>query len=192
MRLKRKPLGVLCTLALLYPLNTAAEQNPSLESMMTSEEYRAAGLDKLTEAERKALLEWINSRDASSGSATATATTVAPAGGSANGGKTDTVAEQEMAVEQARDEDNFGFPEPLPDYEDKSNRLYANIMGDFRGWSGKTVFILDNGQVWRQRVSGRYTYLGDDRRVEITQNNWGFYEMKLLAADRTVGVSRVK
>ena len=26
----------------------------------------------------------------------------------------------------------------------------ARLTGDFTGWTGKTIFKLDNGQVWRQ------------------------------------------
>jgi hypothetical protein len=28
----------------------------------------------------------------------------------------------------------------------------AMIVGNFSGWSGKSIFALDNGQVWRQRT----------------------------------------
>ena len=43
-----------------------------------------------------------------------------------------------------------------------------------------------------QRSSGRHTYTGDDNRVVISKNAMGFYEMRLLDADRSVGVKRIK
>ncbi len=70
--------------------------------------------------------------------------------------------------------------------------IKANILPPFKGWDGKTVFRLDNGQIWKQRNSGRRIYKGDDYRVEIKKNMLGFYQLKLLASGATVGVKRVK
>lgn len=70
--------------------------------------------------------------------------------------------------------------------------IKANILPPFKGWEGRTVFRLDNGQVWRQRNSGRKLYRGDDYRVEIKKNVLGFYQMKLLDSGASVGVKRVE
>ena len=70
--------------------------------------------------------------------------------------------------------------------------ITANIKQPFDGWDGKTVFYLDNGQVWRQRLDGRVAYNGEDTAVEIKQNFLGFYKMRHLASGRSVGVSRIK
>ena len=83
------------------------------------------------------------------------------------------------------------MPDPV-DPEKAAYQLHAIIEEPFRGWSGKTKFKLDNGQIWQQRVSGRYTYSGDDTRVVISVNGFGFYEMELLAAGRSVGVKRIQ
>ena len=101
------------------------------------------------------------------------------------------VPQKKQPIPAAEDE-NFGFPEPPVDPLEDRDALHAKILPPFRGWSGKTVFKLDNGQVWKQRTSSRHTYTGDDTRVVISKNSWGFFEMRLVAADRSVGVKRVK
>lgn len=71
-------------------------------------------------------------------------------------------------------------------------RLEARIVPPFSGWSGQTLFRLDNGQVWRQRIKGRYMFSGDDTRVVITRNLLGFYNMTLVSSGRAVGVEPVR
>lgn len=70
--------------------------------------------------------------------------------------------------------------------------IVSRIEGGFRGWSGDTLFRLENGQVWRQRTSGRYTYVGPPNpEVKITKNFLGYYKMTLTEKDRGVGVKLV-
>lgn len=71
-------------------------------------------------------------------------------------------------------------------------RIEARILPPFTGWTGQTLFRLDNGQVWRQRIKGRYMFSGDDTRVVITRNLLGFYNLKLEATGRAVGVEPVR
>jgi len=71
-------------------------------------------------------------------------------------------------------------------------RLEARIVAPFSGWSGQTLFRLDNGQVWRQRIKGRYMFDGDDTRVVITRNMFGFYNLTLLSTGRSIGVEPVR
>ena len=68
----------------------------------------------------------------------------------------------------------------------------SRIVGTFRGWDGDTTFILDNGEVWKQRLPGRYAVKLDDPEVEISRNLLGFYELKIVQTGRKVGVTRVK
>ena len=72
-------------------------------------------------------------------------------------------------------------------------KVTARITGDFDGWNGKTVFRLDNGQVWKQRLDGRYRYRGPaNPEVRIDKNWLGFYKMTLIDEDRSIGVTRVR
>lgn len=68
----------------------------------------------------------------------------------------------------------------------------SRIVGKFRGWDGDTTFTLDNGEVWKQRLAGRYAVNLDNPEVEIGKNLLGFYEMKIVETGRRVGVTRLK
>jgi len=68
----------------------------------------------------------------------------------------------------------------------------SRIAGKFRGWDGDTTFTLDNGEVWKQRLPGRYAINLDDPEVEISRNLLGFHEMKIVQTGRKVGVTRLK
>jgi len=178
--------------ALGFVLSTAATgQQQSAERgikvLMSPEEYRRTGLHKLDQDELRALEAWLRDH---AGELRSTAGSVPAAGATAlSAPRPENAAEEAAAA--AGSEENFGFPEPRA-REDEPVVLHAEVLPPFRGWNGKTIFRLDNGQVWRQRSSGHHTYTGDDRRVVISKNAMGFYEMRLLAADRSIGVKRVK
>lgn len=162
-----------------------------IKELMTPEQFQRTGLYKLTDEEREALDKWIQEH----GGSRARYPLANPTGpGSATPASTNAsvkteIIEQPIPVEAA---ENFGFPDPPVRSSAKPEELHATVLEPFRGWSGKTIFYLDNGQVWKQRSSGHHTYTGDDNRVVIGKNSMGFYEMRLLAADRSIGVKRVK
>lgn len=133
----------------------AGDAFPGVQKLMTAEEFKAAGLDKLSTQERQALDTWLTKFTA----------TEAPA-----------LLETNEEVKEVQ----------------AAHVISANIKQPFEGWSGKTVFYLDNGQVWRQRLDGRMVYNGEDTAVEIKKNFLGFYKMRHIASDRSVGVSRIK
>ncbi len=161
----------------------------SLEEIMSPEQYRAAGLHKLTESERRSLYQWLRDYDGTAAIPPAT-----PPGKTASGNMTVAPDQQQSqgALQSGQEMEDFGFPEPPPDPLENREALHARVLPPFKGWDGKTVFKLDNGQVWQQRRSGRFTYLGEDTRVVIRKNSWGFYDMRLIDADRSVGVKRLK
>ena len=66
------------------------------------------------------------------------------------------------------------------------------IKGHFSGWTGKTVFTLDNGEVWQQRLPEVYKISLEDPVVEIFKNIFGYYELRLVKTGRRIGVTRVK
>ena len=181
-------------LGLLVAAATSGEPmspDAGLEALMTPEQFEAAGLHKLSEDERRALYEWLRHYsgesappDATLPAAAATATATVGAAEAQQAAAADSAAQQDM--------ENFGFPEPAPDELEGREELRARVLPPFTGWDGKTVFRLDNGQVWQQRRSGRYTYRGEDSSVVITKNSFGFYDMQLLEADRSVGVKRIR
>lgn len=140
---------------ILTGIAQAEETFPGIEKLMTAEQFEAAGLHKLTPAEREALDRWLIGYTAVD----------APVMLATN--------EEVQEVEQ-------------------EHEIHASIEPPFKGWSGDTVFRLDNGQVWRQRLQGRMHYAGDDTRVVIKKNFLGFYKMTHLDSGRSVGVKLVQ
>jgi len=69
--------------------------------------------------------------------------------------------------------------------------IKSNIVGSFKGWSGKSTFQLANGQVWQQRQGGRWFFSAESPAVELYRNTLGYWEMRVVAADRAVGVKRI-
>lgn len=81
---------------------------------------------------------------------------------------------------------------PTPPATDIETRM----IGDFTGWSGKTVFTLDNGEVWQQTNN----YISDysprspirQPKITITKGMFGSYNMRIEGVKRTVQVKRVQ
>ncbi len=74
----------------------------------------------------------------------------------------------------------------------KEETIKARIIGEFNGWDGDTVFKLDNGQVWRQRIKSRHDASMNSPEVVITKNWLGHYRLKIQETGRSVAVERVK
>jgi hypothetical protein len=70
--------------------------------------------------------------------------------------------------------------------------ISARILGEFEGWDGDTRFRLDNGQLWQQRVGGRYRVpVRTNPEVEIERSRFGHY-LKVVETGRMVGVYRIR
>lgn len=87
-------------------------------------------------------------------------------------------------------EDAFGKPQKTPG--DVLESISANVVGGFTGWSGDTVFELDNGQVWEQTGMGRYDYAGKDRKVVIERALFGSFMLSPEGLNRSVRVRRLE
>lgn len=75
----------------------------------------------------------------------------------------------------------------------ESRELVTRITGEFSGWSGKTLFRLANGQVWRQRLRGRHRYSGPPNpEVKIDRNALGFFRLTLVESGQSIGIKRVR
>lgn len=136
----------------------AADRDPGkwrgIEHMMPAEDYRAAGLERLSPEELRRLNEWLL---------------------------------HFLAYDSPQ---LVKSDETIRDLQNEPTR--RRIVGPFRGWTGDTTFRLDNGEVWKQRLSGRYAVQLDSPEVEIYKNLVGFYEMRVVETGRRIGVSRVK
>lgn len=112
------PLALLAAFA-LSPL-TALARDP-IERDMTPEEFKAAGLDKLSAEELARLNVWLGRKiDTASDAAAALA--------------------KDKVEQENRGFFHFGSDEPIA----------GRIAGEFRGFGRGRSYTLDNGQVWRQ------------------------------------------
>lgn len=137
-----------------------AADAPDVQTLMTPEDFRSSGLDKLSDTERARLSEWVERYR--------------------EGAHTGPVVQKppsQQTEEERQAEKNF--------------RVVANVVPAFRGWSGKTTFKLDNGQVWQQRMRGSLRYSGASAEVVITRNLFGGYVLEHVETGRAVGVRRV-
>ncbi len=70
--------------------------------------------------------------------------------------------------------------------------ITSRYDGEFTGWSGRTLFKLENGQVWRQAESGRYRTTLDRPVITIERAAFGSYRLKVEGLNRTIRVKRVR
>ncbi len=158
---------------------TAFAKNESdIKQDMNEEQFRAAGLHKLSAAELAALNNWLNRSAPPPAAPLTPAATVKP-------------AMQKQATTAPLTE--FGEEQlAKPIAAEVPTEINARLLGEFRGWDGKTVFRLDNGQVWRQRVGGSYRSPRlNDPEVQVTKGRYGYY-LKIVKSGRSVGVKRIK
>lgn len=74
----------------------------------------------------------------------------------------------------------------------EEQEIISVIQPPFDGWTGNTVFKLENGQVWQQRRRGNYIYRGSSPQVKISKNIMGFFRMELVENGKSVQVKRLK
>ena len=123
---------------------TAAEGFSSLEEQMSGKEFTATGLDKLTAEELEALNNWIRSHSV--------ATLDQPKAGS-------------YAVAGAQG-DERGFKNKK-DFKQDRVPITSRVKGSFTGWSGHTLFALENGMIWEQSDKEKF-YVREIQNPEIT------------------------
>ncbi len=70
--------------------------------------------------------------------------------------------------------------------------IVSSIPGKFKGWKGKTIFKLENGQIWKQRQSGRYYHKMENPEVKISKNLVGFYMLEIVETGKRIGVKRLR
>jgi len=95
----------------------------------------------------------------------------------------------EGEVAATRKQDEFGL-EQKPDH--KEARIQARHVGEFRGWSGQTLFQLENGQLWQQASPGRFFQVTQQPLITIRRGTLGSYWLSVEGANPRVRVIRVK
>ncbi|SDQ41623.1 hypothetical protein SAMN05428982_1033 [Pseudoxanthomonas sp. CF385] len=107
-----------------------------LRASMTPEEFKAAGLDKLSDAELSALSTWLNRKVG-----TETARAVEQVRQETQTAVAQAQADTRKRVEQEnRGFFDFGSDEPIK----------STLVGEFKGFAEGNRYTLANGQVWEQ------------------------------------------
>ncbi|MFT5691633.1 MAG: hypothetical protein ACI92E_000963 [Oceanicoccus sp.] len=71
--------------------------------------------------------------------------------------------------------------------------IESRLVGDFVGWTGKTKFVLENGQIWQQRNSDIWrSPTIKAPNVVVRKNILGFYVLNIDGLKRSIGVKRVQ
>ena len=74
-----------------------------------------------------------------------------------------------------------------------SSGVSSRIIGKFAGWEGKTTFHLENGQVWRQVGSDKWSGVKlENPSVTIKPGFMGSWTLKVEGYNTTTKVKRVQ
>ena len=188
----------LCHLLLavvIAPQGFSEERNgavfSTIEREMSAKERRVTGIDSLSTNELEALNQWLIERfDQVQETVSAEVREeVLVKVREADTAEREAEIERRVAikVEAAKQEIAEAPPQSAV-----GEPFEAVIKGRFSGWSGNTVFALDNGQVWKQRAGNVYRHKGGDYRVRLERNWFGGWEMTMVTSGKTVLVTRVK
>ncbi|HEU5399303.1 MAG TPA: hypothetical protein VFV77_08465 [Gammaproteobacteria bacterium] len=145
-----------------------------LRDAMTVNQFHKAGLDALSAEQVAALNSWVNS----SLHAKDAVPTVSKAPLTAP-----------VAVPTAATAAAFGATMLAPAAPEPTE-IETRILGAFNGWSGNTVFRLENGQVWRQAEPGEFDVKLQDPAVVIKKLAFG-YLLSIPGQSDTVFVRRI-
>ncbi len=86
---------------------------------------------------------------------------------------------------------SFGFENKIA--AESADEIHSTILGDFNGWTGKTIFKLANGQVWKQSQSGiMATKKKKNHPVTIKKGVFGSFRLKVEGLNSSINVKRIK
>jgi hypothetical protein len=159
-------IALLCALPALAAAQSApqpSDQRP-IEQRMTPEQFRAAGLDKLSPDELAALNAWLRGTL-----------------------QAETARAAAQAEQQVKDVNrgffDFGSADPI----------VARLVGEFRGFEKGQRYTLDNGQVWEQTERARLAGVKlTNPEVAITPGVLGVWWMKVGNYNTRAKVRRIK
>lgn len=86
-------------------------------------------------------------------------------------------------------EDRIG----LPPIRSGNEVVRSRLLGSFRGWSGNTVFRLENGQVWQQTDGGRLAGVNmESPSVTIEKSLFGAWHLSVEGYNTRAKVQRLE
>jgi len=170
-------------LLLLSPC-ALAQSGIDIRQLMTPAEQLGTGISSLSPAQLEALNQWLQGHVVPVGAGAepvgqAAVAMAAPDSGVASEQQDSNSGQTAVAAESRA----YGEREVFVDIE-------SGIKGPFTGWDGKTVFELENGQVYQQRRQGKWRTSITDPRVRIRKNFLGMFEMEIDG--HSIGVKRLR
>lgn len=176
---------MVCALPLFFGVQSLKADTPDayfggLQQEMTAEEQKSSGVDALSPAQREYLDAWLRARF----------NVLEQRVEQVENRIEQAVAEKVEAVREAEREAERLAAEKEREAEE-IGVIETRLGPDFTGWSGNTVFVLENGQVWRQRHDGVYRHLEGGLDVRLRKNLFGLWQLKVLSSGRTVSVRRI-
>ena len=160
-------------------------------AQLTPEERAATGVDQLTPAQRAAIdrLAGRHAREAA-GRATEVGKIEAKQATARARAEGEVVAQAKLDQEiRKRDEARLGLAGP----QEGKVAVRSRIAGPIKGWSGRTLFRLENGQTWVQAdTSDSYWVPAQESpEVEVRPSGMGGWKLYLLSNELWVRVKRV-
>ncbi|EDY83705.1 hypothetical protein VDG1235_3332 [Verrucomicrobiia bacterium DG1235] len=145
---------------------------------LSEEEFVAAGLSKLT-AEELSLLNELLERQADK-----------PAAPPAE--YQQTVPNPPPAVKTATADDLLGKEQVAIDTTRAPKKIESRLVGRFTGWQGSTIFTLENGQVWQQRIDEKQKYTPSESPEVTVYKSMGGYRIRFKGYNQSCPVKRIK
>ena len=146
----------------------SAPLTSNVEQQMSADEFKAAGLDKLSAQELASLNAWLQRKV---GQETAKAVEVAKEEG------------RKEVKEKNRGFFDFGSQEPIQ----------SNIVGEFKGFANGKQYTLANGQVWEQIEPASLAGVRKtDPEVSIKPGMFNNWFMQIKGYNTAAKVRRVK
>lgn len=159
---------VLSALVLLQAAIAGLAQTSGFLSTLSPEQKERLGISKLSPEQQQALDKAVEAYRSKSEAIAVTA------------------AKEEAVAEYKKSEEPSVIQKALDIFrtkqeEDRQERFTALIVGEFSGWTGRTVFRLDNGQIWRQAASDTYVSKPqNDVQVAVYKSRSGYWRLRVL------------
>jgi len=171
----------------ILPMFSLRAQNPT--DQLSEEEFRAAGLHKLS-AEELATLNRLLAGDTAREVTTVvgnsqTPQQPAPPPPPASAPKPPTVA-------PSTSDDLYGKEQVAVDTRKAPKKIESRLLGTFKGWYGSTTFKLENGQVWMQRIKDVQKYSPSENPKVTVFKSMGGYRLRIDGYRQTCPVKRIK
>ncbi len=179
-----RPLLVLSACVAILAPAVAAAADTHLNQILTPEEFARAGLAKLSPEELAALETALAAhqqipKNAPPARKTKADTAVSSAASGVSGKAAADFGAEQISKPVA--------PADMPD------ELHSRIEGKVREISGRAAFVLENGQIWQQRVPELVVFSKTLENPEVViTHGIGGYKMLIVPANRVILVKRIQ